>query len=81
MATSILLLHYNNYFNRQIKKLGTVAAYKAADTDYKECTNVNFVPGDGAFTSVILGFGTNPTNIVNNYDYLVVFDSSTIISR
>jgi len=78
MATNVLLLHYNNYFNRTIKKLGTVAEYKTADTNYSICNDVNFVPGDGITTSLVLGFGNNPTNVFDNgsnYDYLVVMDS------
>ena len=37
----LLLLHYNNYFNRIIKKKETIADYKAADTNYKEVSNIN----------------------------------------
>ena len=36
----LLLLHYNNYFNRIIKKKDTIADYKAADADYKEVSNI-----------------------------------------
>ena len=79
---SVLLLHYNNYFNRIVKKLDTIAEYKAADTEsgtahYAECENINFVPGDGITTSLVLGYGANPAAIFNNganYDYLVVED-------
>ena len=74
-----LLLHYNNYFNRTIKKLDTVQEYRAADTsgstaNYKECYNINFNPGDDISASLILGFGTNPTIDTNNFDYLVIVD-------
>lgn len=79
---SVLLLHYNNYFNRIVKKLNTIAEYKAADTElgtvhYSECENINFVPGDGITTSLVLGYGANPAAIFNSgadYDYLVVED-------
>ena len=83
MATNVLLLHYNNYYNRIVKKLATVAEYKEADANYKDCTNINFVPGDCVKTSLVLGFGTNPADLSNNFDYLVVYDStnSTILSR
>ena len=88
MTTNVLLLHYNNYFNRQVKKLDTVDAYKAADTNYKICNGVNFVPGDGVTTTLVLGYGNNPSNLFTNgedYDYLVVMDSVapayTILSR
>lgn len=88
MTTNILLLHYNNYFNRIVKKLATVDEYKAADPDYAICNYVNFVPGDGVTTSLVLGQGTNPSNLFDdgpNFDYLVVMDSTSpdysIVSR
>lgn len=88
MTTNILLLHYNNYFNRVIKKLDTVDEYKAADTDYHICNGINFVPGDGITTTLVLGFGNNPTNLFDNgedCDYLVVMNgdeiSHPIVSR
>ena len=77
MATSILLLHYNNYFNRIIKKLDTIADYREADSHSVTCDNINFNPGDGVNTSLLLGHGTNPAAIFSNgadYDYAVVFD-------
>ena len=77
MATSILLLHYNNYFNRIIKKLDTIADYQEADSHSATCDNINFVPGDGILTSLVLGHGTNPATIFSNeadYDYAVVFE-------
>lgn len=77
MGTSILLLHYNNYLNRIIKKLDTIADYQEADSHSATCDNINFVPGDGVLTSLVLGHGTNPAAIFNNgadYDYAVVFD-------
>ena len=71
----LLLLHYNNYFNRIIKKKDTIADYKAADADYKEVSNINFNPGDGVSTSIVLGLGQNG-NIFGNdeFDYLVAYE-------
>ena len=72
----LLLLHYNNYFNRIIKKKDTIADYKAADEDYKEVSNINLNPGDGVSTSIVLGLGQNG-NIFGNYDefdYLVAYE-------
>lgn len=74
---SVLLLHYNNYFNRIVKKLDTIAAYKSADASNAECDAINFVPGDGINTSLVLGYGANPGTTFDygaNYDYLVVED-------
>lgn len=73
---NILLLHYNNYFNRRIKKLDTITEYTAADAYCYECDNINFNPNDDINASVTLGFGTNPVNVFANgcdYDYAVVF--------
>ena len=71
----LLLLHYNNYFNRIIKKENTIAAYKAADADYKEASNINFNPGDGVNTSLVLGLGQNGSLFVGDeFDYLVAYE-------
>ena len=82
----LLLLHYNNYFNRIIKKEETVAAYMNADAHYRVASNVNFNPGDGVSTSLVLGLGTNGTLFdVDEFDYLVAYeivdDVSVIRSR
>ena len=76
----LLLLHYNNYFNRIIKKKDTIADYKAADEYYKEVSNINFNPGDGINTSIVLGLGQNGNifgDIVGNdeFDYLVAYET------
>ena len=80
MTTSVVLLHYNNYFNRQVKILSTLNEYVQKDADSVTCSNINFIPGDGINTSLVLGKGTNPGDIFtgakDKFDYLVVFDSS-----
>lgn len=85
MATSVLLLHYNNYYNRIVKKLDTIADYKTADSNYADCSNINFVPGDGIVTSLVLGYGSNPEGLFTGtkvgYDYLVLYEDTTILSR
>ena len=71
----LLLLHYNNYFNRIIKKENTIADYKAADADYKEASNINFNPGDGVNTSLVLGLGQNGSLFEGEeFDYLVAYE-------
>ena len=80
--TNVLVLHYNNYFNRIVKKESSVFDYMDADTvdqvaRYADCQNINFNPADGVLTSVILGYGTNPSGIFTNgsdYDYAVVYE-------
>ncbi len=73
----LLLLHYNNYFNRIIKKKDTIADYKAADANYKEVANINFNPGDGVATSIVLGLGQNGSIFTgtDEFDYLVAYET------
>ena len=72
----LLLLHYNNYFNRIIKKENTIADYKTADADYKEASNINFNPGDGINTSLVLGLGQNGSLFEGDeFDYLVAYET------
>ena len=78
----LLLLHYNNYFNRIIKKKDTVADYKAADTNYKEVSNINFNPGDGLNTSIVLGLGqTGSIFGTDEFDYLVAYETVDNINK
>ena len=72
----LLLLHYNNYFNRIIKKKDTIEDYKAADEHYKEVSNINFNPGDGVNTSIVLGLGQNGSVFEGDeFDYLVEYET------
>ena len=72
----LLLLHYNNYFNRIIKKEDTVAAYMNADSNYRVASNVNFNPGDGVSTSLVLGLGQNGSLFEGEeFDYLVAYET------
>ena len=71
----LLLLHYNNYFNRIIKKEATVAAYMNADSNYRVASNANFNPGDGINTSIVLGCGANGSLFDGEeFDYLVAYE-------
>ena len=71
----LLLLHYNNYFNRIIKKEDTVAKYMNADAHYRVASNINFNPGDGVNTSLVLGCGANGNIFdVEEFDYLVAYE-------
>ena len=80
----LLLLHYNNYFNRIVKKENTIADYKAADADYKEVSNINLNPGDGVNTSLVLGLGQNGSLFDGEeFDYLVAYevvDNASVIN-
>ena len=71
----LLLLHYNNYFNRIIKKEDTVAKYMNADSNYRVASNANFNPGDGVNTSIVLGCGANGSLFDGEeFDYLVAYE-------
>ena len=73
----LLRLHYNNYFNRIIKKKNTIADYKAADDKYKEVSNINLNPGDGINTSIVLGLGQTGSIFTgtDEFDYLVAYET------
>jgi hypothetical protein len=91
MLNNVLLLHYNNYFNRIVKKESDVAQYRLADTvssvaRYKDLTSVNFVPGDGITTKLVIGKGEMSDLELSSYDYVVVYDkdannNETILHR
>ena len=79
----LLLLHYNNYFNRIIKKKDTIADYKTVDDDYKEVSNINFNPGDGINTSLVLGLGQTGSifTSTDEFDYLVAYETVDNINK
>ena len=79
----LLLLHYNNYFNRIIKKKDTIADYKTVDDDYKEVSNINFNPGDGINTSIVLGLGQTGSifTSTDEFDYLVAYETVNNIPK
>lgn len=65
---------YNNYYNRLVKKLSTIAEYKAIDSSYKVINNISFNPNDGVNTTQLVPFIPG--------DYVIVTDNSdTILSR
>lgn len=91
MLNNVLLLHYNNYYNRIVKKLDSVANYRLADTvsgvaRYKDLSSVNFNPADGVSTKLIVGKGAMDDLEISSYDYLVVYNkddnnNETIVHR
>ena len=52
---NLLLLKYNNYFNRIYKRLETVAEYQEVADAYSMYANMNFNPADGVETEIIVG--------------------------
>ena len=77
--SNIKIYNYNNYFNRIVKRSDTLSGYGTAV--YTE-TNVNFIPGNEAFTVKIAGKGTSGATYTDNGNYVVEYDSNnTILSR
>lgn len=75
----LLLLKYNNYYNRILKGYANIDGYKLAvgTSGYMEVGSVNFNPRDGVNT-------THTVNTDFDFDYMLVFDDAepyTIRSR
>lgn len=88
MTTNLVLLHYNNYFNRKVLKAGNLLAdYTTLDSDYLSITGVNFNPADGVTTEQIIGKGEAQVagKELDGYDYLLVVNAddqtSPVVSR
>lgn len=85
---NVILCSYNNYYNRIIKKLDSVAEYRTSTyPKYIDLENINFNPADGVTTDLIVGKGTG---MFLNWekggpDYCVVYEKNnnveTILSR
>lgn len=71
---SVYLLHYNNYYNRIVKKESTLAGYLLDAYLLDSFDNVNFVDNDGVNTTYVCNTDTNP-------DYIVVANGNVISSR
>ena len=76
MFNNLYLINYNNYINRTLKYLDTIAEY--AEYDSILFSGINFNPNDEVTTEQILNVGD-----YNTFDYLVVEDPSdgNIVSR
>lgn len=76
MAT-LMLLKFNNYYNRQLKVKDTIADYEQFRLG-NNIINYNFPPNDGISTNVIInGTATN----IETADYLLVIEEDKIKSR
>ena len=76
MAT-LMLLKFNNYYNRQLKVKDTIAEYEQYRLG-NNIVNYNFPPNDGISTNVIInGTATN----IETADYLLVIEEDKIKSR
>lgn len=70
----LYLLNYNNYFNRQIKRESTLAAYRAYQVGSTQ-TGVNFNPNDGVDTTHVIG----KADYNGNPDYCIVTNDNDVI--
>ena len=71
MKYDVYLLNYNNYYNRQVKKLNTIAEYISASNGYflnEAVQNINFAFGDGLNSELII----NQTYVNKQPDYVII---------
>lgn len=67
---NVLLLKYNNYLNRVIKRESNIDAYRNFEHTIKP--QINFNPNDGVNATLVFNVGDEYDE--GGYDYLVVFD-------
>lgn len=65
------LLHYNNYYNRIVKKLDTTQEYLDSDAGYAKQALVSFNPNDGITTTQVVNFEAS------SFDYAIVSENSS----
>lgn len=73
-----ILLGYNNYYNRIIKKYDTITEYEEYVSHIVQ--NTNFVPNDGVNTTHVVGSNVNMYSGAGDY-VLVVNEFNNIVSR
>lgn len=89
---NLLLLSYNNYYNRRVKGYDSLYPYAQNSTAYQVVGNINFDPNDGINTSLIIGTGVETWTASldkASWDYLIAFEGDpeaaptqgTIVSR
>lgn len=76
---NLYYLHYNNYYNRIIKKFDTLAEYLVLPYyDNVVTNNIAFNPNDGVTTKQVANI---PINTFFTYDYCIYAEENNIISR
>lgn len=71
MKYDVYLLNYNNYYNRQVKKLNTIADYISSANGYflnEAVQNINVAFGDGLNTEIII----NQSYVTKQPDYVII---------
>ena len=74
---NILLLQFKNYFDRKIKRFENLSDYMSYQLG-STFTGVNFIPGDGVETELILNFDTAT---LGTPDYLIAAETSEEFTR
>ena len=75
---NLYYLHYNNYYNRMVKKFDTLAEYLTLPYyDNLSTNNVSFNPNDGTETEQIVNINSK----YFGYDYAILADGNDIVSR
>lgn len=76
----LVLLQFNNYYNRIIRKLERKSDYEEQSERIQEIAMTNFSPNDSIRTSQVINTAVDV--IENPFDYLLVCkDDDTIVSR
>ncbi len=73
----IKIYKFNNYYNRIIKKYDTVAEYDYDHSIYYTQNVINFDPGNGIQTEIVIG----TSNYNGDGDYLLYIENNAIVSR
>lgn len=74
MLNTLVLLRYNNYYARRLKKEATLQAY--LQYQVLQFSNVNFNPNDGVNTTHVVNQSTDMSNYM-----LVLDEANNIVSR
>lgn len=77
--STIYLLHYNNYYNRIVKKEDDINDYLVSPYLIATLSNVNFNPNDGVDTELIIGTGAWDKKEIP--DYLIEWNDTDDYSR
>lgn len=70
---NLYLMHFNNYFDRKIKKYSTLSEYQE-NTAYKIFSNINFIYGNGVETTQIFNIKNKEESDSQHFNYCIVVD-------
>ena len=73
MRYNIYLLSYNNYYNRQVKKLNTVQDYVNGGYVINTVSDVNFEMADGIMSKLVVNY----QYVTKQPDYVLIAEKPT----